>query len=52
MYQVIEGRNIPLSLTISGDNSMGFGVEIIVTSGGEDEGLNACMINGMKYIIK
>ena len=54
MYEVTEGNTIPLSLTISGDNSLGFQVEIIVTSDGEarGRGMNACMINSMKFIIK
>ena len=52
MYDVNEGRTIPLSLTISGDTSMAFEVEIIVTSDGKDGGMSACMINSMKFIIK
>ena len=52
IYAVIEDRTIPLSLTIEGDGSLDFEVEIIVKPGGTAEGMNVCMINGIKFIIE
>ena len=50
-YAVIEDRTIPLSLTIKGDVSLDFKVEIIVKPGGTAEAI-MCMIKGMNFIIE
>ena len=52
IYSVLEVRTIPLSLTIEGDPSLQFSVEIIVKPGGTATGMNVCMIDGMKCIIE